>query len=190
MIFWIKFPKKMFFFRLKIEKVNSVIEFCRFELLTIFIFWTKFAQKGYLWSKTEKITIIIEVSIFELVQVPNFSLNWQFSFFGPNLSKKVFQYKSAKIEHHHRLLRIQINLVTKFLLKLTSLIFGPNLLKNSISSLKKMNTIYELCIFKGPKFWLKLTNLVFWTKFAQKEYFLLKIEKMNITVEFCLFELV
>ena len=137
MIFWIKFPKKMFFFRLKIEKVNSVIEFCRFELLTIFIFWTKFAQKGYLWSKTEKMTIIIEVSIFELVQVLYFSINWQFSFFGPNLRKKVFLYKSAKTEHHHRLLRIQINLVTKFLLKLTSLIFGPNLLKNSISSLEK-----------------------------------------------------
>ena len=30
----------------------------------------------------------MEFCVFELFQVPNFSLNWQFWVFGPNLSKK------------------------------------------------------------------------------------------------------
>ena len=42
---------------------------------TILSFWTKFAQEGYLWPKTEKVDIIIESRIFELVLLPNFSLN-------------------------------------------------------------------------------------------------------------------
>ena len=38
-------------------------------------FWTKYAQKRYLGSKTEKVNIPIEFCILELVKVPNFSLN-------------------------------------------------------------------------------------------------------------------
>ena len=34
----------------------------------------------------------------------------------------------------------------------------------------------------GTKFQLKLTNLVFWTKFDQKEYFQSKTEKMHFSV--------
>ena len=34
--------------------------------LTILIFWTKIVQKGYFWSKTEKVNTIIEFCIFEL----------------------------------------------------------------------------------------------------------------------------
>ena len=56
--------------------------------LTVLIFWTKFALKSYFWSKTEKMNITIESSIFELVEVPNLSLSWKFYFFGPNVSKK------------------------------------------------------------------------------------------------------
>ena len=41
--------------------------------------------KKDLWSKTEKVNFIIKFCIFELVLVPNFSLNW-----GPNLSKEDF----------------------------------------------------------------------------------------------------
>ena len=43
--------------------------------LTILIFWTKFEQKEYIQSKTEKVNITIEFSIFELVYVPNFTSN-------------------------------------------------------------------------------------------------------------------
>ena len=36
----------------------------------------KFAQQEYLRSKAEKMSIIMEFCIFELVEVSNFSLNW------------------------------------------------------------------------------------------------------------------
>ena len=49
---------------------------------------TKFAQKECFWSETEKMNMTIEFCMFKLVSVPNFSLNWQFWFFGPNLPKK------------------------------------------------------------------------------------------------------
>ena len=39
-------------------------------------------------SKTEKENIAIEFCMFELVWIPNFSLNWQFWFFRLNLPKK------------------------------------------------------------------------------------------------------
>ena len=35
-------------------------------------------------SKTEKVNITIEFYIFEIVQVPNISLNWKLWIFGPN----------------------------------------------------------------------------------------------------------
>ena len=44
--------------------------------------------------------------------------------------KKVFLVWSRKSEHHDWILHIQISLDTKFQLKLTILIFGPNLPKN------------------------------------------------------------
>ena len=34
---------------------------------TILIFWTKLAQVEYIWSKTEKVIITNEFSIFDLV---------------------------------------------------------------------------------------------------------------------------
>ena len=37
---------------------------------------------------------------------------------------------------------------------------------------------------------LKLIVLIFWVKFAQKRHFWLKMEKVNITTEFCIFKLV
>ena len=40
----------------------------KFQLkLKILFFWTKFAQKGYFWSKIEKASITTELSIFKLV---------------------------------------------------------------------------------------------------------------------------
>ena len=70
--------------------LNIRIKFVKkFELkLAILIFWTKFAQRKCFLYKTEKVSSAIEFCIFELAYVQNFSLNWQFSFFGPSLSKK------------------------------------------------------------------------------------------------------
>ena len=39
------------------------------------------------------------------------------------------------------------------------------------------------------KFQPKLTILTFWTKYAKKGYFQFKIEKVNTTIDFSIFEL-
>ena len=57
---------------------------------TILNFWTNFAQERYLWSKTEKLNIIIEFCSFKLVLAPNFSLNWKFWFSDWIYPKRVF----------------------------------------------------------------------------------------------------
>ena len=49
--------------------------------------------------------------------------------------------------------------------------------------------ILHIWISLDVKFQLKLTILSFWTKFVQKRYFRSKTEEVNITVEFCIFEL-
>ena len=71
----------------------------KFQLkLTVFIFWIKFAQKGFFPSKTEKVNTTIEFCLYELVYAPNFNLNWQFCFLGPNLTKKgCFWSKTEKV---------------------------------------------------------------------------------------------
>ena len=56
--------------------------------LTISIFWTKFAQKGFFPFKAEKLNSTMEYCILELVYATKLSLNWQFWFFEPNLPKK------------------------------------------------------------------------------------------------------
>ena len=54
-------------------------------------------QKECFQYKTEKVNITIEFCIIELVYVPNFTFNWHFWFFGPNLLKKdVFHIKQKK----------------------------------------------------------------------------------------------
>ena len=71
----------------------------KFKLrLTILIFQTKFAQKVYFRSKSAKVNITIEFSIFKLFLVLNFSLNWKFWFFRPYLPKtSISSLKKKKI---------------------------------------------------------------------------------------------
>ena len=58
--------------------------------LTILTFWTKFSPKRVcLIGNKKKWTSPLKFApVFELVQVPNFSSNWQFWPSGPNLIKK------------------------------------------------------------------------------------------------------
>ena len=42
----------------------------------------------------------------------------------------------------------------------------------------------------STQFHLKQTILIFWTKFAQKDYFCMKTEKVKTAIDFCIFELV
>ena len=51
--------------------------------------------------------------------------------------------------------------------------------------------ILHIRISLGTNFQLKLTIAIFWTKFAKKRsYFQSKINKIDITTEFCIFKLV
>ena len=70
----------------------------------------------------------------------------------------------------------------KFELKLIILIIGTNFPKKGISDI-------HIQIILSIEFHLKLTILIFWTKFAQKEHFRSKTKKVNNINESCIFEL-
>lgn len=53
------------------------------------VVWTKFDRKWYFQPKRENLNTSIE---FELVQVPNFILNFQFWFLGTNFSRNGISY--------------------------------------------------------------------------------------------------
>ena len=132
-------------------------------------FWTKFAQERYLWSKAEKVKIIIEFCIFKLVLVPNFILNWQFWFFWPDLLKKGFSnLKQRKWTPHifNIILHIQIRLVRNFSSN-WQFDFLDQIFPNRYfrSKTEKMNIITEFRIFKlvlVPNFRLNWQFWFFW----------------------------
>ena len=71
----------------------------KFQLkLSMLIFWMRFDQKGYFWSKTGQVKRNIESCIFKLPWAWNFSLNWPCWFFGQNLLTRIFQVKKGKSE--------------------------------------------------------------------------------------------
>ena len=105
--------------------------------LKILIFWTKFTQKRCFQSKTKKVNITVKFCIFELVLVPNFSLNRQFPVLGPNLPEKVFLVESGRNEYHHWILHIRIRLATKFQPKLTISIFSDQICPKTVSGRKQ-----------------------------------------------------
>ena len=147
--------------------------------------WTKFAQERYLWSKTEKLNIIFEFRLFKLVLVPDFSLNWQFSFFWPDLAKKNgfsgLKQKKWTPYIFYIILHIQISLVRNFSSNWQFWFFGSNLPKKVFPvENRKSEHYYEILhiwISVGTEFQLKHIILSFWTKFTQKRYFLLKTEQ-------------
>ena len=82
LIFWTKFAQKGNFHSRKENLPSPLILHIQITLdtkfqfkLTFSIFWTKFAQKGYFQLKTGKVNTNIDLCIFELVSVSNFSLN-------------------------------------------------------------------------------------------------------------------
>ena len=76
--------------------MNIPIEFCIFELLSYQIILQainlglNLPKKVISSQKGEKVNITIECCIIELVLVPNFSLSWQFLYFGAKFSQKVY----------------------------------------------------------------------------------------------------
>ena len=127
--------------------------------------------------------------------VRSFSSNWQYWFFGPILPKKLFPVKNWKREHHW-IPHIQISLGTKFELILTILIVLTRFTQKGFiwSKTEKwtphiFNIILHIQISlvrnfsSDGQFWFFGPNF-------PKRYFQSKTEKVNITMEFCIFELV
>ena len=85
-------------------------------------------------------------------------------------------FQTKKNENYHQILYVHINLDSKFQHQQTICIFGTNFKKNI---LPVENTKNEHAI------------AIFWTKFSKKgSYFQSKTDKIDTTIEFCIFELV
>ena len=70
----------------------------KFQLkLAILIFWIKFTQKGYFWSKIEKVKTITEFCIFELILCTKFQLELTILIIWTKFAQRgYFQYKTEK----------------------------------------------------------------------------------------------
>ena len=128
--------------------------------------------------------IIIEFRLFKLVLVPNFSLNWQFWFFWPDLPKKGFSgLKQKKWTPHifYIILHIQISLVKNISSNWQFWFFGTNLpqMVFPVENRKSEHRygILHIWISLGTNFQLKLIILSFWTKITLKRYFQVKTEQ-------------
>ena len=190
-------------FPVKIEKSEQHhwLQHIRFSLgnkfqlqLTIFTFWTKFAQKGYFRSKTEKLNITIEFCMFELVYVPNVSLKWTFWFFGPNCPKqsisgrKLKKWTSLLNSPYLNYFKYQVSPWTDnfhFLDQISPKRVFP--IKNRKS--EHDHLILHAQISVGSKFQLKLIILIFWTKISPKKVFPPENKKVNSITEFSIFKL-
>ena len=139
--------------------------------MAISIFWTKFIQKRYFRPKTKEFNTTIEFCVPELVSVPNFSLNWKFWFFGPNLPKKgIFGQKQEKSTAplnciYSNYCGYQIEAQTDncdFLNQIYSKrVFLVKNRKNEHN-----HWILHIRINVGTEFQCKLTILIFWAKLA------------------------
>ena len=89
------------------EKVNTTIAFCIFELLWIPNFTLHHIPlKPIFRSKTKKVKITIELYIFELVWAPNFTLTNNFEFWDQICPKRAFSAENNESEHHDWILHI------------------------------------------------------------------------------------
>ena len=124
----------------------------------------------------------------KLVFVSNFTLNKQFWYFGSNLPKKVFPVKNWKSEHNHWIPHIQISFGTKFPIKLTILIFGPDLPKKGSSGLKqkKLTThIFHIILHIQISLVQNFSSnwqFDFSDQIFPKRYFQSKAEKVNFSI--------
>ena len=119
----------------------TIIAGTKFQLkLAILIFWTKFSQKEHFWSKTQNVNITIEFSIFEVIEVPNISLNWHLRFFGPNLHKKnIYGRKEKKwASSLDWILVFELEYIPNFCKNWQFWFFGPDSPSKCISSLNRI----------------------------------------------------
>ena len=193
---------KFFFRHTALQRLRHQIQHIPINLgtkfhlnLTILPFWIKFVQKGYFWSKRENLNITTEFSMFELASAPSFILNRQFWIFGQNLpTKRISRSKQDKWTLPPNS-DSGVSVGTKFHLKQTVLIVWSKFTPKRVFPVQSnINEHYHqtrhIQITLGTNFHLKHTIFIFCTEFSQKGYFWSKTEKANITIEFCIFELV
>ena len=127
----------------KAKIMNIAITFPLFELvcvtnLTDNFFFGQICWERYFQSRTHETNTIIKFSIFELVSVSNYILKKQYSFFGPNFSKKCIPglKKTKKLKIQFCI--IELSFVQNFTFKLTIWIFGPTMSKKSIANVKQI----------------------------------------------------
>ena len=140
-----------------------------------FKFWDQICPKRVFSLENEK---------SEHYHLQNFSLNWYFWLFGPNLPKiRIFVAENRKSEHHHWALHIWISLGKKFHFKQSVLNFMTKFAPKKVFSLKIEKSEHQwmrhIWISLGTKFQLKFEILWFWNKFAQDRYFQSEPEKVN-----------
>ena len=89
-------------------------------------------------------------------------------------------------------MHIQIRLSTKFWIKFLDQISTKRVFPNSKKEKEKENhhQILHIQITLDSKFQLQQTILIFGANFQKRKNFSSKTEKMNITIEFFIFELV
>ena len=134
----------------------------------------------------EKLNTTIKFCIFELVLVPNFSLNRQFWFFRPNLNKKSFSGQKWKNwTPPLRVLHVWILYLVwepNIILSRQFWFFWPNLLKKGYfrSKTKKVNITN----------WILHVQISIADNFDFLNQICRKTEKVNATSEFSILELV
>ena len=105
---------------------------------TTLIFSPNLPKKGISGIKQKKMSITLAFCIFKLIQVPNFSLKWQFCVAGPRLPKKrYFWSKAEKVRIPIEICIFKSASVRTFSLKLQFPFLGQNWPNNGISSLKR-----------------------------------------------------
>ena len=131
---------------LRSEVVRQLVRQLVYQVLLYYISSFVLLVAPRISSKTSPSSNILWPELY----VTNFSLNWQFWFFGANLPKRNNSGQKWKSEQNYLILDIRISLGTKFKFKLTILIFWIKFSQKGYFRFKtrKVNTIIEFCIFQ------------------------------------------
>ena len=149
-------------------------------------------------SKIEKVNITIKCCIFKLLYLgTKFRLKLTLLNFWIKLTQKWYFQTKKKNENYHRIIHSQINQDSKFQLQRTILIFGTNFQKKVYFRSKAEKSEHHYWILHNwislsTNFQFKLTIAIFFgARFPKKgSYFQSKTDKIDTTIEFCIFELV
>ena len=138
------------------------------------VFCTKFAQKVYFWSKTEKVSITIELCIFKWVKYQISVQTDKFDFLDQiYLKKGIFGRKWKKWTSplnfaYKNQCRSKMSTQTDNFDVLDQISPRRVFLVGNRKS-QHHHWILHIRIVLGTKFQLRLTILNFWTKFAKKD---------------------